>query len=54
MDLSVKQRSIGKTGGNRRFYVIAKAGIKGIARVDQGVIRLGEAWVKGTGKDELH
>lgn len=40
-------------GGGRRFYVIAKAGIQGITRVDQGIIRLGEAWVKETGKDGL-
>lgn len=36
--------------GGRRFYVIAKAGIQGITRVDQGVIRLAEAWVNGTGE----
>ncbi len=39
-------------GGGRRFYVLAKAGIKGITRVDQGVIRLGEAWVNGNGAGE--
>ena len=37
-------------GGGRRFYVIAKAGIQGIAGVDRGVIRLGEVWVNGAGK----
>jgi len=34
-------------GGGRRFYVLAKTGIQGISRVDQGVIRLDEAWVNG-------
>lgn len=37
-------------GGGRRYYVIAKAAIQGIARADQGVIPLAEAWVNGSGK----
>ncbi|MBC7961943.1 MAG: hypothetical protein H7Y05_03245 [Steroidobacteraceae bacterium] len=38
-------------GGGRRFYVIAKAGIQGITRIDQGSIRLAEAWVGGDGQE---
>lgn len=33
-------------GGGRRFHVIAKAGIQGISRVDHGIIRVSDVWVK--------
>jgi 4-phytase/acid phosphatase/peptide/nickel transport system substrate-binding protein len=32
-------------GGGRRFHVIAKAGVRGIDNVRQGVIRVSEAWL---------
>ena len=32
-------------GGGRRFHVIAKAGIQGIARFEQGIVRISDIWV---------
>jgi ABC-type transport system substrate-binding protein len=34
-------------GGGRRFHVIAKAGVKGIDSVRQGVIRVSDIWLDG-------
>jgi len=39
-------------GGGRRFHVIAKPSIQGIARIEHGVIRLSDAWVKEEAKKE--
>jgi len=39
-------------GGGRRFHVIAKPSIQGITRIEHGVIRLGDAWVKEEVKEE--
>ena len=39
-------------GGGRRFHVIAKAGLQGIARFDQGVVRVSDVWLAGVEKEE--
>ncbi len=40
-------------GGGRRFHVIAKPSIQGISRIEHGVIRLSDAWVKEEVKEEV-
>lgn len=39
-------------GGGRRFHVIAKPAIQGIARIEHGVIRMSDAWVMEEEKEE--
>jgi 4-phytase/acid phosphatase/peptide/nickel transport system substrate-binding protein len=39
-------------GGGRRFYVIAKANIRGVDRFAQGVVRVGDTWVDGNAVKE--
>jgi 4-phytase/acid phosphatase/peptide/nickel transport system substrate-binding protein len=39
-------------GGGRRIHVIAKTGIRGIDRFDEGIVRVSDVWVNGAEKTE--